>query len=160
MSEEVNPRLALDTSRIARDVAMDIVGIDKILELHGLSKIEWETLKTSEDFNRTLASMIKEWNAASNTKERVAVKSGHLVEASLEWIMENLGDPDIPFIQKIEALKFVARLASLGESGREGHAGEKVVIQIVTNTTDPGSHVTIESRVAATPLIEGKAEEL
>jgi len=159
MNEEVNPRLALDVSRIARDVSMDILGIDKILKLHGLSPAEWDALRASEDFKRTLVSMIKEWNTASNTKERVAVKSATAVEASLEWIMENLGDPDIPFIQKIEALKFVARLASLGETGRDGHAGERVVIQILTNAHDV-TPVTIEAKVAHTPLIEGKAEDM
>lgn len=159
MNEEVNPRLALDVSRLARDVAMDILGVDKILKLHGLTGEEWETLKGSEDFKRTLASMVREWQAAANTKERVAVKSGTLVEASLEWIMENLGDENIPFIQKIEALKFVARLASLGENGREGHAGERVVIQILTNPQDLAP-VTIQTKVAHTPLIEGTAEDL
>lgn len=160
MNEEVNPRLALDVSRLARDVAMDILGVDKILKLHGLSQEEWDVLRSSDDFKRTLVSMIKEWQAAGNTKERVAVKSATAIESSLEWIMENLGDPDIPFIQKIEALKFVARLASLGESGRgDGHAGERVVIQILTNAHDLAP-VMIEAKVARTPLIEGTAEDL
>jgi hypothetical protein len=144
---------AVDFATLAREVAMDIFPVETILELHRLSQEEWAQISSHPRFISMLVSMQRDWQSASNTRERVKVKSATGLESMLEIYIRDINDPAIPLNQRVEAGKFLARLGELDAQRSVGLEGGGVTINIVTGRDH--LPVTIEAK-ANRPLIEAE----
>jgi hypothetical protein len=116
--------------KLAREIAMDIHPIDTILNTHGLDSNQWETISKSPSFQALLASEVEAWQSATNTSERVRLKSLSFVEEALPEFYARVHDNREPLSAKTEVLKAVSRFAGIGTALDAGMVGEKVSITI------------------------------
>lgn len=133
MAEVVKPKV-LDLSRLARDIAMDILRLDDVLKLHQIDQQQWEEVAKSPVFGAMLQDMQRAWLSAENTKERVKFKAQTGVETILEELVLDCVDKDIPLAQRVEMAKLLTKLGELGEAPSKEMTGERVVIQINVGT--------------------------
>jgi hypothetical protein len=144
-----NEIFAVNLAALAREIAMDIFPLGRILEIHKLSDDEWQRISTTPKFTQMLAGMIQEWNSASNTKERIKVKAATGLEMHLEDYINDLADVKIPLTQRVEAGKFLAHLGELMGKEIVGSSGGAFQITLNIGATH------IEEKLA--PTIEGSA---
>lgn len=116
--------------KLAREIAMDINTIDSILNSHGLDSNQWESISKSPSFQSLLASEVEAWGSATNTAERVRLKSLSFVEEALPEFYARVHDNREPLSAKTEILKAVSRFAGIGTALDAGMVGEKVSITI------------------------------
>lgn len=134
MDEIVKPRTR-DLSRLARDIAMDILKLDDVLQLHQVEREDWEKIAQTAAFRAMLDQMRADWLSAGNTKERVRIKAQTGIEAILEDLISDSVDREIPLAQRVECAKLLTKLGDLGESRPEGAGAERVTIQINVGPT-------------------------
>ncbi len=137
---------AVNYAALAREIAMDILPVQQILELHRLSDEEWEAIQRNKLFQDQVAQLTRDWTSAGNTRERVKMKAATGLESVLEQYVVEIADPSIPLIQRVEAGKFLARLGELDGSAVVGAAGERFVINLNIGNT----HSTIEAKIPKT----------
>lgn len=116
--------------KIAREIAMDINPLEKILETHGVSQEEWLRIQDNMQFQEYLRGSIQEWNSAVNTSERVKLKSMAFVEEALPEFYARAHDPKEALPAKVEVLKTVARLAGFGNNVDGSVSGERLSVTI------------------------------
>jgi len=104
---------AVNFAALAREIAMDVLPLDQILRLHELSDDDWVKVQQNPSFQAMLADLVKSWNSAGNTRERVKIKAASALEAQLEVYVADISDLSIPLAQRVEAGKFLARLGEL-----------------------------------------------
>lgn len=133
------PLVLLDdagVSRLAREVARDIFPIKDILQRFQLSEAQFETVTDSKFFQVRLAEEVQLWNASDplTIRGRVETKAATLVEDCLLEVYTLVHDRNQPMAAKVEALKWAARIAGMGEAGNaKGMNGEgqvKITINI------------------------------
>lgn len=139
---------AVNLSKLARDVAMDIFPLDHIKATHQLSDEHWNEIFRDPHFVKMLGEMILDWRSASGTRERVKIKAQTAVEAALETFFVDMNDRDLPLVQRVDALKMVAKLGDLGEKDLVAAGGSgSVSISISLGVPGQGAEphvVTIE----------------
>lgn len=116
--------------KLAREIAMDLNTIDEILKTHEIDANQWETISNSPAFKSLLASEVEAWESATNTAERVRLKSLSFVEEALSEFYARVHDPREPLSAKTEVLKTVSRFAGIGGTVDTGMVGEKVSVTI------------------------------
>jgi hypothetical protein len=122
---------AVNFAALAREIAMDILPVRQILELHKLSDDDWTAIQGNRMFQETVATLTREWQSAANTRERVKIKAATGLESILEIYVAEISDLDIPLIQRVEAGKFLARLGELdGLRDGQGVGGSAFQINI------------------------------
>lgn len=124
----------VDLSRLAREIAMDILELPDILEMHKLSNEDWETISGDHRFQTMLDSMIRDWKGAENTQERVKVKAATGFESLIESFILDARDPKIPLVQRVEVGKLLVRVGEL-EREKGSLTGGTINIQINAGTT-------------------------
>lgn len=140
--------------KLSREIAKDIHPLETILDRHGIDLELWEKLSKLPRFLALLQSHTEEWNAASNTPERVKVKSLSFIEELLPEMYERAHDPREPLSSKVELLKTVGRFGGVGASEGGGAVGEKLSVTI---NLGADNQLTFEKDI--TPqVIEGGAE--
>lgn len=144
---------AVDFATLAREIAQDVLDIDEIIKLHNLSEQEWLKLSVHPKFTAILADMVKEWNSAGTTAERIKVKAQTGLETQLEVFIADMGDASIPLSQRTEAARMLARLGELDGQGKGETIGQRFIIQLNIGAT----HLTREANptlVAKPKVIE------
>ena len=116
--------------RLAREIAMDVHSLDEILSTHGIDTQHWEALNSSPIFQSVLKSAVEEWQSATNTAERVKIKSLVFVEEALPEFYARAHDPKEPLAAKTEILKTIAKFAGVGGSIDGAVTGEKMTVTI------------------------------
>lgn len=116
--------------RLAREIAMEIRTIDEILDVMKLSIDEYEDICASSHFQRYLRIAIEEWGSATNTGERVKLKSMSFIEEALPEFYARAHDPKEPLAAKTEVLKTVARFAGIGGQVQTAGTGERMTVTI------------------------------
>lgn len=102
--------------KLAQDIAKNIEDIPDILKKHGLSDDDYGTLEQSSVFKKMLLSAIQEWESATNTTERIKLKSALLVERALPDMFPVLTDAGETLSGRVELLKTLAKLGGLGNA--------------------------------------------
>ena len=128
----------INLAKLAREIAMDILPIDKILDLNKIDDNTWERIEADPKFAAMLQDMITEWNATGNARSRIRVKSQTAVEALLEVLIHEVQYTDAPLAQKVDTVRQIARLGEL--EGREigtGGASDRVSIVINLGSAAP-----------------------
>lgn len=135
--------------RLAREIAMDIRGIDEILEIQGVSKDNFAKIRATKEFEKVLQNEIEAWNSAVNTAERVRLKSLSFVEESLADFYADAVNKNESLSARTEVLKTVARFAGIGGSNVDGAInGEKFLV-----TINLGSDKTLKIEKDVTPKV-------
>ena len=123
--------LPVNLSRLAREIAMDILPIGELLGLHQIDAATWHSIQTNPQFQAMMTDMIAEWNSAGNVQARVRVKAATGIESLIEIYVRDIADGTIPLNQRVEAGKLLAKLGELIDKPEiGGNAGERVNIQI------------------------------
>ena len=116
---------------LARDMAWNVRDPLIILDAIG---INWEQfhvhVKTNPFYKRAYETFLLEWESASTTNKRIAIKSAAALEDSLPHLGAKLVDAKESLPAKTEAAKLFARLAGAGEEKKDYSSGEKFVITI------------------------------
>lgn len=141
--------------KLAREIAMDIRPLDVILETYELDFDQYETLTKTPAFQGYLRNAIEEWQSATNTPERVRLKSLSFVEEALPEFYARAHDRGEPLSAKVELLKTVARFGGVGGQVESAGTGERMVV-----TINLGADQTLKIEKDITPagnVIEGSA---
>jgi hypothetical protein len=141
MTQPFTPR---NFSRLAREIAMDILELDEILALHQLDAEEWQQIQADVRFQGMLDDMRRQWNSADNTKERVRVKAATGIEMALDTVVLELMNPTIPLAQRVSAFQMLAKLGDLE-------------IKPDAPVVAPGDRVTISINIGGDPKVVEKA---
>lgn len=140
--------------RLAREIAMDIHPVEAILATLEISDDEWQEIQQNPTFRGYLRTAIEEWQSATNTQERVRLKSLAFVEEALPEFYARAHDPSENLQHKIRVLEVVAKFAGVGGNVDTALSGEKFSVTI---NLGADHQVRIERDV--TPqVIEGDAE--
>lgn len=140
-------------SRLARDVARNLIPLDQILKSSQISPSQYEQVVAHPFFRSRLEEELNAWNG--DVRTRVQAKAATLIEESLDEIFLLVHDRAVPLNHKIDALKFAARLAAMEDGAKEG-PGDRVVINI--NLGDDRK-LTFDKEVLPEPkTIEGVVE--
>lgn len=116
--------------KLAREVSMEMRDIADILKTHDVSSENWEVIRQLPRFQDYLRQFIEEWQSATNTAERVKLKSMAFVEEALPEFYARAHDPQESLNAKVEVLKTVARFAGVGGSVDGSIAGERLSVTI------------------------------
>lgn len=141
--------------RLAREIAMDMRTIPQILDLVELTQERYEEICAMPHFQRYLRSALEEWNSATNTGERVKLKSLAFVEEALPEFYARAHDPKEPLAGKVELLKTVARFAGVGGQVVGGAAPDRMVV-----TINLGSDHSLRVEKDITPTYEEVEDRL
>lgn len=118
--------------RVAREVAADIVPLDKILANNSLTIFDWERMRVHPRFQSLLESEIAAWTSARNTHERVKLKTSAIIEETLQEMYVRVHDPKENLNAKVEVLKWLRDLSGMGaRAANPGDIGER--FQVVIN---------------------------
>jgi hypothetical protein len=142
--------------KLAREIAMDMRPLDEILKVHNVDREEWEHISGTQRFQGYLQESVKEWNSATNTEERVKLKSLAFVEEALPEFFARAHDADESLNSKVEVLKTVAKFAGVGSSIDASIGGEKLSV-----TINLGEDRQLKIEKDVTPqVIEGEHEDV
>lgn len=152
MSTEIRPFASFDDVtyvKLAREIAMDILPIEKILENHSITPETFERIKRNSYFQELLRSEIEAWQSATNTSERVRLKSLAFVEESLTEFYARAHDRSESLSAKTEVLKTVAKFAGIGV----GSVDSNIVGEKFTVTINMGADQTLRIEKDANPKV-------
>jgi hypothetical protein len=123
-----------EISRLAREIARDIKPINEILEVFRLSADEFDKISETKFFQVRLAEEIQLWNASDplSVAKRIETKAATMVEDCLLEVYALIHDPNQPMQAKVEALKWAARMAGMGENSAKADSsgGVKITINV------------------------------
>lgn len=140
--------------KLAREIAMDIQPIENILKNLKIDEGQWEEIQQNPRFMGYLRGAVEEWQSATNTAERVKLKSLSFVEEALPEFFARAHDPKEPLAAKTEVLKTIAKFAGVGGSVEGALSGEKMIV-----TINLGADQQLRIERDVTPqVIEGVAE--
>lgn len=120
---------AVNLAKLAREIAMDILPLPRVLILNQISDADWVLIQEDKRFQDMLSGMIKDWEATTNAKDRVRVKAQTGMEALMEVFLEDAMSKDIPLVQRVEVGKLMTKLGELEQQKLGGGSGQ-VLIQI------------------------------
>jgi hypothetical protein len=130
LPEKISSFNDVDLLRLVRDVAMDIQPLEKILVAHKLDATAWSTLCETTQFKEYMNRAVQEWQSASNTADRVRLKSLAFIEEALPEFYTRAHDPKEPLTAKIEIIKTISKLAGIGGNVDGAIQGERLVVTI------------------------------
>ena len=116
--------------KLAREIAMDIRPLADILATHGVEQSQWDDISKTPPFQNLLRSEIEAWQSATNSAERVKIKSLAFVEEALPEFYARAHDPREPLSAKIEVLKTISKFAGVGAVVDGAVSGEKLTVTI------------------------------
>jgi hypothetical protein len=117
--------------KLAREIAMDIAPLGDVLSRLQIDQNEWETISKQPSFQGLLRSELEAWQSATNTAERVKLKSLSMVEEVLPEMYARMHDGRENLTAKNEVLKTISRLAGIGGSTVDGSvSGERLSVTI------------------------------
>lgn len=116
--------------KLAREIAMDISPVHEILHRHEIGEAEWDELQANTAFKSYLSGAIQEWHSATNTAERVRLKSLAFVEEALPEFFARAHAADENLQHKVRTLEVVAKFAGLGANVEGAVVGERMTVTI------------------------------
>jgi hypothetical protein len=119
--------------QVAREIAIGVHPLDKILSRYEISHADFERLKANPRFTATLEAEIAAWNSAHNTAERIKLKSQAMVEEALPELFSQIHNSKEPLSSRIEAMKLARDLGQLVKAGNfqtDGDGGSRFSVTI------------------------------
>jgi len=116
---------------LAREIAWEIHPLEHILRTASVSPEHFEEIRKLPRFQQYLTSELQAWASATNSHERVKVKSSIMLEVWLAELNARLYDPRESLSAKLEGGKLLARLAGMGlDKAGITDGGEKFSVTI------------------------------
>jgi len=116
--------------KLARELAYDMQNKATILKAYKLTQSQFASIEVMPYFRRTLEASVIEWEAATNTPERVRLKAAVALEEALPTLGARMQSKDEDLNKAVEAAKLFAKVAGIGERAAEAGTGEKITISI------------------------------
>jgi len=144
MSTDVATRPAAEKYlRIAREIAINIMPLEAILESQGVSLREWEEAQRSPRLREFLSEEIALWHGSPNTQERVKLKAAAAIEEWMPTLFTRVNNRNESLAAVVEGGKFLARLAGMGEKTTAAETGERFQLTINIGKDDTTKITTI-----------------
>lgn len=140
-------------SRLARDIARDIIPVTEILKIHQLSVPQYEHILGMKLFQQRLEEELSTWS--TDARVRIAAKATAILEEGLLELFDLIHDKSQSMPAKIEALKFTSRLAAMENGAIQVNPDEKIIFNITIN----GEKKRYEQE-AMPHTIEGSARDI
>lgn len=143
-------------SQLARETARDLLPADAVLKRFKLDTHTYERILDLPFFQRRLEEELAVWNGSDSgsIRMRIAAKAATVIEESLLEVFDLIHDKSQPLSGKVEALKFAARLASMGD-GTNVDTSEKIIFNISIGSKELRFETQRDPK-----LIEGEAETM
>lgn len=153
-----NPENEQVLRSLAVEMAREMNDAEDILERYSLSKDEFETIAQTRTFKLMFEQALKEWGAASNTAERVKIKSAALIEEALPLMFAELKETSHPLSSRADLFGRIARIGALGNAPvSQGGSGE--VFKIEINLGDD-KKITVQQTLPSKVIDDAEYEEL
>lgn len=152
--EPVNYELMV--SRLAREIARDLIPIEEICERYKLDEDEYQRLIKHPMFAQRFQEELNIWNAPTPLAraERISAKTATMIEESLPEVYALIHDRNVPMAPKIEALKWAGRMAGIGEKDAQQQTlGERVRFNIFIGD----QKVSFDKEIIDAKTIEGSS---
>lgn len=144
---QVSHRTEVLYVQLAREIAMDIQPLEKILAARQISHAEYEEIFSSPRFQALYRKMLDEWESSLNTSERVKIKALSFVEEAMPEFFARAHDAREALPAKVEILKAVSKIAGVdGRQQAEVGGGEKFSV-----TINMGGDATVKIEKDITP---------
>lgn len=140
--------------KLAREIAMDMRNLEEILKTHGITQPEWDDICTQPAFQRLLRGEVEAWESATNTAERVKLKSLAFVEEALPEFFARAHDTKELLSAKVEVLKTISKFAGVGQSVDNTNLGDKLTV-----TINLGSDQSLKIEKDITPKVINYEED-
>lgn len=124
----------IDIVKLAREIAMDLRGLDEILEHHGIDQTAFEKLKRNPYFTKVLTAEVEAWQSAANTGERVRLKAAAMAEEWLPELYKRIINPKEDLMKVVKGGELVVKMAGLNAESGQNNPSDKVVITINMGT--------------------------
>lgn len=138
-------------SRLAREIARDILPLEDILKTYNLTAEDYDQIVDTKFFQVRLGEEIQLWNASDplSIAKRIETKAATMVEDCLLEVYALIHDRDQPMTAKVEALKWAARMAGMGEAARQtgSDGGVKITINVGGNSLEFDKEKKLPERV-------------
>lgn len=104
-------------SRIAREIARNLVPIETICERYRLSDDDYQRILRSPIFQSRLQEELEIWSASTPKAivDRIQAKAATMIEESLVEVYDLIHDKAQPMAAKISALAWATKMAGVGE---------------------------------------------
>lgn len=148
-------------SQLAREVARNLVPVTRVCANYKISPEQFDKVVNTPFFQTRLAEEVDIWNASDTNSitKRIGAKAATMIEESLAEVYALIHDRLQPMPAKIEALKWAARMAGIGDNpnvrGNSDDRGVRITINIGEKRIEFDKERTLPSTV-----IEGQAVEL
>lgn len=131
-------RVEINLRKLARELAMRILPLEDILNLHQVSMSDLERLEGWPSFMKMLAEETEVWQSALNTKQRVEIKTWSMLEEALPAINEYIHSPNFNDNAKVALIGVMQKQVGIGvkENSTAGASGEKISITINTGSQE------------------------
>lgn len=138
---------------LAREIAMDILPLQTILDSHEITQEQFNAYKNSAIFQNALSEQVMAWNSALNTHDRVKLKAAASIEGVLEELHGRMHDRSESLMAKAKVAELVAKLAGMAQpaSSQASGTGFSVTINlgnsaqpIVIDSTPVGNALELE----------------
>ena len=141
-------------AEVVRDIAVNFLDEDELLKKHNLTKAQFTRLKTSPYFTQALEVAVADWAKPSSTDQRIAITSALALELCLPIVAARIHAKNEPLSGIVEAMKFLAKCAGIGEPEGKGRGAttEKYIIHI-----DLGADATLHVEKSR-PILDLTAE--
>lgn len=142
-------RREINIVKLAREIAMDLRDLSKILEHHQISRQDFEQIKRNPYFTRVLAAEVEAWESATNTAERVKLKSAAAVEEWLPELYKRIVNPKEDLLKAVKGGELMVKMSGLNAEANAGNnPSDKVVI-----TINMGSDSKLQVAKQVTPQV-------
>ena len=150
-------------SRIAREVARNLVPIEMICERYGLSNEDYQDIIRHPMFETRLLEEQEVWGSStsSSVHERIKAKTGTMIEESLLEVYDMIHDKSQPMASKIRALEWASEMAGFKETVALGNLPAGVVSNsgsgVHFNIYIGGEKQAFAQSAAQPKVVEGEA---
>jgi hypothetical protein len=141
-------------AEVVRDKAVNFLDETELLKKHNLTKPQYDRIAKSEYFQQALKVAVADWAKPTSTEQRVAIMSALALELSLPLVTARMHGRNEPLTGVIEAAKFLAKCAGIGEENR----GQKGAQERFTIHIDLGADAVLHVEKSR-PTLELTAEE-
>jgi hypothetical protein len=101
------------SAALANELALGLLPIPDIIKRFGITKSQLKGLLHQDTFKRMVKEAKREWNSASNAKERIRIKAAIAAEEGLLTLYEIFQDLELNPSARLEAYKQITELADV-----------------------------------------------
>jgi hypothetical protein len=128
-------------SKLARELAMNIRNYKLVFADFNITEEDYYEIEKIDFFRRAKEQYTLEWNSALSAADRVKLVSAAYVEATLPTIGRRMLNENEPLSNVIDAGKFLARNAGIGEPKNGFAQSDRFIIQLNIGNDSNGKEI-------------------